>query len=334
MPFFKKCQWLLLLCILVLAACKRAALPKETEVPVSTYELPELPKPILHKIIEPVKMKDYFEYMETILGIYDTIPGVKINEYHLAHHNQWLINRLCNTDYYRLKDKGIVNKKHSELSILRPSDRFRIPNAAEMAQIDDDLANTLLDINLPEFKLRIIQHGEVLHEFPVRIGQTRRKYLAMAGHEVNLRTRTGIGEIMRINKNPAFINPANNHVYSKTTRDDGIRTDLPQIPWLEPSIDGIRYGQLIHPTTNPRTLGKASSNGCIGTREADAWLIYYHAPLGTQVIIRNDRHIIDSQGDTILLPKVYSYWKEGKSLPGSPIEKLQAYLPECLNCME
>lgn len=334
MPFLKKYQWLFLLSFIISVSCKRANLPEESPALSDTYKMPELPKPTLHKILEPVQMKNYFEYMGNIIPIYDTIPGVVLNEYHLAHHNQWLIKRLCNTDYYRLKDKGIINKKHSELTVLRPSDRFRIPSPAEIAAIDHDLANTLLDINLPEFKLRIIQHGKILHEFPVRIGQTRRKYLAMAGGEVNLRTRTGIGEIMRINKNPAFINPANNHVYSKTTRDDGIRTDLPQIPWLEPIIDGMRYGQLIHPTTNPRTLGKASSNGCIGTREADAWLIYYYAPLGTKVVIRNDRHIIDSQGDTILLPKVYSHWNEGSSKPGSPIEKLQAYLPECLNCTD
>ena len=333
MPSQKQYLYLLLGLFLCLG-CKKAPLPESSAPTTEVFQVPEPPQPILHQILQPVKMKDYFEYIETILAIYDTMADVSLNEYHLAHHNQWLINRLCNTDYYRLKDKGIINKKHSELTILRPSDRFRIPNADEIVIIDENLANTLIDINLPEFKLRIIQHGKILHEFPVRIGQTRRKYLAMAGGEVDLRTRTGIGEIVRINKDPAFINPANNHVYSTTMRDDGIRTDLPQIPWLEPSIDGIRYGQLIHPTTNPGTLGRASSNGCIGTREADAWLIYYHAPLGTKVIIRNDRHIIDSQGDTILLPKVYSSWREGTSEPGLPIEKLQAYLPECISCTD
>ena len=63
---------------------------------------------------------------------------------------------------------------------------------------------------------------------------------------------------------------------------------MPQIPWIETEINGIRNGQMIHPTTNPKSLGKAYSNGCIGTKEADAWVIYYHAPLGTKVKIRYD----------------------------------------------
>ena len=50
-------------------------------------------------------------------------------------------------------------------------------------------------------------------------------------------------------------------------------TKLPQIPFIETEINGIRNGQLIHPTTNPETLNKAYSNGCIGTKEADAWVI-------------------------------------------------------------
>lgn len=55
---------------------------------------------------------------------------------------------------------------------------------------------------------------------------------------------------------------------------------------LEPAIDGIRIGQLIHLTTNLATLGKLSSNGCIGLRESDAWMVYYYAPLGTKVLFR------------------------------------------------
>jgi L,D-transpeptidase ErfK/SrfK len=48
---------------------------------------------------------------------------------------------------------------------------------------------------------------------------------------------------------------------------------------------------MIHPTTNPVTLGRAYSNGCIGTAEADAWIIYYHAPPGTPLKIRYDLEV-------------------------------------------
>ncbi len=52
-----------------------------------------------------------------------------------------------------------------------------------------------------------------------------------------------------------------------TKRDDEKRTFMPLIPWIETEINGIRNGQMIHPTTNPKTLGKAYSNGCIRVRE-------------------------------------------------------------------
>jgi L,D-transpeptidase ErfK/SrfK len=318
------------LSITVLMICSLWACRKPTPSLTNTIPAIEAPRPLqdlYHPIDSPIKMRDYFAYMDSLVTQYSSDrSSYPLNEYHLAHANPWLINRLYQTDYYLLKEKGIVNKKQSDLVILRPNDRFRIPEQTEIKRIDDQLTNTLLDINLPEYTLRIIQDDSVLYKIPVRIGQERKKYLAMAQREVDLRTHTGIGEIVRINKNPAFINPANNHVYHKTTRDDGIRTDLPIIPWLEPAINGIRHGQLIHPTTNPVTLGKKSSNGCIGTRECDGWLIYYHAPVGTKVVIRNDRHIIDSQGDTILLPQVYrSRPSVSTNAPALPIALITEY---------
>ncbi|MBP9873779.1 MAG: L,D-transpeptidase, partial [Haliscomenobacter sp.] len=93
--------------------------------------------------------------------------------------------------------------------------------------------------------------------------------------------------------------------YEVTRRDDGLLTACPQIPWLEPEINGQRLGHLIHPTTNPRTLGRAYSNGCIGTREGDAWFVYYHAPLGTRVVFRYDLWTVGPEGDTVRLRNVY-----------------------------
>lgn len=310
--------------------CSLWACRKPTPSVTNTIPAIEAPRPIqdvYHRIDSQIKMQAYFTYIDSLVAQYSSdTSSSPLNEYHLAHANPWLINRLYQTDYYLLKEKGIINKKQSDLVVLRSNDRFRIPEEAEIKRIDDQLANTLIDINLPEYTLRIIQYDSVLHKIPVRIGQERKKYLAMAQREVDLRTHIGIGEIIRVNKNPAFINPANNHIYRKTTRDDGIRTDMPTIPWLEPAINGIRHGQLIHPTTNPVTLGRKSSNGCIGTRECDGWLIYFHAPIGTKVIIRNDRHIIDSQGDTILLPQVYqSMARLTMNVPALPIDLITEY---------
>ena len=83
--------------------------------------------------------------------------------------------------------------------------------------------------------------------------------------------------------------------------------ELPQIPWLETEINGVRNGQLIHPTTNPNTLSKSYSNGCIGTGEGDAWIIYYYAPINTKVIIRYNLKRINKEGDTLTLKNIYGY---------------------------
>lgn len=320
-------KWSILLMLTVwLVSCQAPTSSEDRAKDQAIEKAPLAIQPSFHTIENTVKMKNYFSFFDSLTAVLSDSLGYHLNDYHLAHENPWLLNRLFQTDYYLLKEKGIINKKQGELTLLRPSDRFRIPDSNRVAEIDLALANTVLDINLPEFKLRIIQYDSILYEMPVRIGQDREKYLAMAGRTVDLRTKIGLGKIIRVNKNPAFINPSNNRVYRSTGRDDGIRTDLPTIPWLEPSINGIRVGQLIHPTTNPRTLGRKSSNGCIGTRECDAWLIYYYAPIGTEVIIRNDRHIIDSTGDTIFLPEVYKDQPAIENTPALPSDLCAEYL--------
>ena len=81
---------------------------------------------------------------------------------------------------------------------------------------------------------------------------------------------------------------------------------MPQIPFIETEINGLRNGQLIHPTTNPITLNKAYSNGCIGTKEADAWVIYYYAPIGTGITIRYDLNMVDESGKRHILKDIYN----------------------------
>ena len=70
-------------------------------------------------------------------------------------------------------------------------------------------------------------------------------------------------------------------------------------------VDGQRLGDLIHPTTNPKTLSKAYSNGCVGLKEADAWYVYYYAPLGTRVVFRYELRPVREEGDTLTLRDIY-----------------------------
>ena len=130
----------------------------------------------------------------------------------------------------------------------------------------------------------------------------------MGDRITDLKTKTGKGTIVNHVRNPEYFNPVNGHQYFVTKRDDNKVTQLPQIPFIETEINGFRYGQLIHPTTNPITLGKTSSNGCIGTREADAWVIYYFAPIGTKVNIRYDLKINNGDGEKTILEDIYDYY--------------------------
>jgi L,D-transpeptidase ErfK/SrfK len=257
-------------------------------------------------------MKDYLDYMDSLsLALTDSL-GYNINEYALVHRNSWIIDSLMATDYYVLKDKNIFIENPLSIKLLTRNDTLRIPSTDFVDSLKVLFEMVNIDVNIPEFLLRIKIGEVIVHTFPVRVGQNRRKYLAMAGKTIDLRTKTGNGNIVRISRNPSYINPSNNHAYSSTRRDDGKITKLPRIPWLEPEINGERYGQLIHPTTNPITLGKAYSNGCIGVRESDMWMIYYYAPFNTSVTVRYDREVIDDEGNVIFLPDIYPGYGNNK----------------------
>lgn len=235
----------------------------------------------------------------------DTLAPYALDEYLLALANPWLIDSLAETDYYRRKERGETVYNQLDLVVLRQGDTLFLPDSTQAAALLAARAETWIDVNIPEFRLRIVAGSDTLYSFPVRVGQARTRYLATTGHPVNLRTRSGRGKIIRVNRFPIFIEPVYSKKYATKKRDDGIVTRMPRIPWLEPEINGQHLGQMIHPMPNPRTLGTAASNGCIGLHEADAWRVYYHAPLGTPVVVRYDLQIVGARGDTVMLADVY-----------------------------
>lgn len=257
------------------------------------------------QVAKDVPIRSYFKWMDSIVAVHNASHHYVIDEYDIVHFNPWIIDTLANTDYYYLMEKGIFNEDSQALIALKEGQMIFIPDSLQTQEIKTQLSKTHLEMNIPEFSLQIIQDEKELYSFPVRVGKNNTRYLAMAGREVDMRTKPGEGEIVRVNKNPAFINPQNNKRYYTTQRDDGNRTSLPAIPWLEPAIDGVRIGQLIHPTTNLETLGKAVSNGCIGLREADAWIVYYYAPLGTRVHFKYELEGKNEKGETIKFENIY-----------------------------
>ncbi len=256
-------------------------------------------------ISDAVIIEDYFGYLDSIVLKYDSLTPYKLSEHLLVRTNSWIIDTLQNTDYYRMKAKDSFVYNQKKMIALPKGNVIRIPDSIEAKKILRAFEKTIIDINIPEFKLRIHEDSILLYEFPVRVGQNKKKHLEMSGRVQDLKTKTGEGQIVNHVRNPRYVNPVNNHEYYVTKRDDGEVTKLPQIPFIETEINGLRYGQLIHPTTNPVTLGKAYSNGCIGTKEADAWVIYYYAPIGTKIRISYNLTTVNVEGDTIVLKDIY-----------------------------
>ena len=256
-----------------------------------------------------VKIKEYFSFLDSIIACEDTLLAYPLTEHLLVRANPWIISRLAQSDYYRLMELDSFIYDQEEMIILWPGDTIVLPQPAEAWQLFQQMRQTSINVNIPEFRLRIIEAGDTLYNFPVRVGRDQKKHLALAGTTVDLRTKPGVGKIIRIARYPLFINPSTGQRFTHTRRDDGRTTLMPLIPWIEPEVNGQRYGQLIHPTTNPKTLSRAYSNGCIGVREADAWIIYYHAPLGTRIQLDYQLRIKGAKGETVELEDIYN-WKE------------------------
>lgn len=264
-------------------------------------------KPIQAYINRDITVGHYFKFMDSLVKKYDSLVPYALSEHVLVRANPRIMDTLANTDYYRQMALDSFVYDQSKMVVLKAHDSLLIPDTAEGQRYIRDIEHTWIDVNIPEFKLRIYQDSLLLYTFPVRVGQHRKRYLAMGDRITDLRTKTGKGKIVRLERNPDFYNPVTGKRFYVTKRDDKKTTIMPVIPWIETEINGIRNGQMIHPTTNPETLGKAYSNGCIGVAESDAWIIYYHAPLNTPIQIRYILTILDVNGEKMELEDIYSY---------------------------
>ena len=263
------------------------------------------PKPSHVVTDRDIKVEGYFQYLDSIVKAYDSVTPYHLTEHLLVRANPWIIDSLQSTDYYKMKLRNVFVYDQKKLVVLSKGSSILIPDSTMAVALNNSFQKTWIDINIPEFKLRIYLDSSILFEFPIRVGRNEKKYLKMADRIVDLKTKTGTGKVVNHIRNPRYVNPVDNHEYFVTKRDDNNMTKLPQIPFIETEINGVRDGQLIHPTTNQETLGKAYSNGCIGTKESDAWVIYYYAPIGTKINIRYDLKLPAENGQFIILPDIY-----------------------------
>lgn len=295
-----KFHWLM---TALLLGCHAEQQPGEPEVKNQNVQQ-EIPQKFIHPGRD-IRVKDYFHFIDSLSDAEALISGDTLNEHILVMANPWIMDTLSCMQYeiFMARDSFVYDQRN--LVVIRKEDSIRIPDSTQIANIQDGFRNTLLDLNIPEYRLRIYRGKDTVLNAVCRVGRNERKYLAMAGQEIWLITNTGEGFISRQNRNPDFINPVDNKRFSMTRRDDKRYTRMPLIPWIEPELDGTRYGDLIHPTTNPVTLGKAYSNGCVGVSEADAWKVYFYAPPGTSVRFRYDLDVIQD-GESIRLKDIYN----------------------------
>lgn len=299
------------ICLLLLISCNdrnQSVLKKEQaknldilQGRTNNFRLPKLVQ-----VSKNIRVENYFEYMDSLVSKYDSMVPYFLSEHLLVRNNPWIIDTLANTDYYRMIARDSFVYDQRKMIVLPEGSVLKIPDSISACRMLEEFANTEIDVNIPEFKLRIFQDSILVHTFPIRVGQDRERYLKFGNRITDLRTKTGTGTIVDHVKHPDFYNPVDGKQFFLTKRDDGKTTIMPQIPWIETEINGVRNGQMIHPTTNPETLGRAYSNGCIGTKEADAWIIYYHAPLGTKIRIRYDLEIYDEGLVISILRNIYS----------------------------
>jgi len=271
-----------------------------------------LKKPIEVVVVEKdITMKKYFTFLDTLVSKYPVLTGSGLGEYVLIHHNAWILDSLRSFDYYQQKAHGRFIYDLSQQIIFHTGDSIIIPDSISVAPIMERLKSTRIDLNIPEFRLRVIREKDTVLSFPVRVGRNAEEYIEFVGRTVNLRTPRGTGEIVNVLRTPVLYDLKTGEKYEQTKRDDGRYTLMPVIPSLEPMINGMRYGNMFHATTNIKTLGKAYSHGCIGMSEADAWSLYYHAPVGTRINFRYDLNIINAKGDTIKLRNIYKIDNKG-----------------------
>ncbi len=269
------------------------------------HTLKKLVLPNKIDLSKDIPIGNYFSFIDSLVTHYDSLVPYHLTEHLLVSANPWIIDTLANTDYYRMKARDSFVYDQKKLIALPKGNPLILPDSISAIRLQNELAHRSIDVNIPEFKMRIYRDSVLLLTFPVRVGQNKKRFLAFGNRVTDLRTKTGRGKIIGYVKNPDYYNPVDGKRYRVTRRDDALTTLLPQIPFIDTEIDGVRHGQMIHPTTNPETLGKAYSNGCIGTKESDAWIIYYNAPIGTPIRIRYDLMVRDEFGQEQRLKDIY-----------------------------
>lgn len=148
----------------------------------------------------------------------------------------------------------LVNRKSS--TRIRPGDRLKIPKGDVTILVDKDT-----------FTLTLLLDGMYIRQYRVGIGRYNK-------------TPEGTFEVGSMRKKPIWYAPDGKvYAYGHPKNVLGTR-------WIGLKETPEYSGYGIHGTTQPDTIGKAVSNGCIRMRNEDVEQVFDLVHIGTKVIIR------------------------------------------------
>ncbi len=138
-------------------------------------------------------------------------------------------------------------------------------------------AQRLVLVSIPDRKLAVLENGKVLAYFPVAVGATA--------------SPSPTGEFVIVSRvaNPTYYHDG---AVMAAGGDNPVGTR-----WMGLNVKG--YG--IHGTNAPRSVGHATSHGCIRLRNRDVEKLYAMLRVGDVVEIRGERdeEIVQLFGDTV-----------------------------------
>jgi lipoprotein-anchoring transpeptidase ErfK/SrfK len=139
------------------------------------------------------------------------------------------------------------------------------PAVAQTAGDDLGHAKRVVLVSVPDRKLAVIQDGNVVATFPIAVGAAA--------------SPSPTGEFQIINRvaNPTYYRPG---TVIPSGKDNPVGTR-----WIGLSQKG--YG--IHGTNAPKSIGRASSHGCIRLRNRDMERLFTMLRVGDVVEIRGER---------------------------------------------
>jgi len=160
-----------------------AVLPFELEVEAVKVKETSVPKHY-YVVKDSVTTGDYYDFIDGVVAELKDTLSYDISEHLIIRANLWLIDNFANTDYYHLMERGKFVYDPTSIVILEKGDSLLIPNAKEAKILQAKMDNTIIDVNIPEFKLQILEGDDLIHQCNVRVGKDTKRYLAMAGRTV------------------------------------------------------------------------------------------------------------------------------------------------------